>query len=204
MDTNILPLAITMMAGPQIVSAIVLVTGRRPVSASLAFVAAVATAASLGIWLFLQLAAAINLPQSSSGSQDRTVEFVLVGLLIAGAFKTYVNREDAEPPKWMGSLQSASVGKAFLTGLLLIGLMPSDLMVMLTSSVHLHQSGGAWRDAVPFIALTTLIAAVPLVLYLLFRRRAAVAMPKVRRWLDANSWAVNIGVYLLFIYLILN
>ena len=40
MDTAILPLAITMMAGPQILSAIIFVTGSEPVKVSLAYVAA--------------------------------------------------------------------------------------------------------------------------------------------------------------------
>jgi small neutral amino acid transporter SnatA (MarC family) len=43
---ELLPLAITMMAGPQILSAIVFVTADNPFEVSLAYVAAVATAAT--------------------------------------------------------------------------------------------------------------------------------------------------------------
>jgi hypothetical protein len=39
--------------------------------------------------------------------------------------------------------------------------------------------------------------------YLLFRHRAQRAMPKVRDWMNANSWLVNIIVYIIFILLIL-
>jgi hypothetical protein len=39
--------------------------------------------------------------------------------------------------------------------------------------------------------------------FLLFRRRASVVMPKVRDWMNANSWVVNIVVSVLFILLIL-
>jgi len=39
--------------------------------------------------------------------------------------------------------------------------------------------------------------------YLLFRRRAQQAMPKVRDWMNKNSWLVNIIVYVVFILLIL-
>jgi hypothetical protein len=39
--------------------------------------------------------------------------------------------------------------------------------------------------------------------YLLFHRRAQRAMPKVRDWMNANSWLVNIIVYVIFILLIL-
>jgi hypothetical protein len=51
--------------------------------------------------------------------------------------------------------------------------------------------------------LTVLIAALPILAYLLFRRRAEAAMPKVRDWMNANSWLVNIIVFGIFIILIL-
>jgi hypothetical protein len=41
---------------------------------------------------------------------------------------------------------------------------------------------------VPFIAATIFIAALPALSYLLFRHRAARAMPKVRDWMNTNSW----------------
>jgi len=55
MDTAILPLAITMVAGPQILSAIIFVTGDEPVKVSLAYVAGVglAAAASVLFWYLL-------------------------------------------------------------------------------------------------------------------------------------------------------
>jgi hypothetical protein len=47
------------------------------------------------------------------------------------------------------------------------------------------------------------VAALPLLFYLLFHRRAQELMPKVRDWMNTNSWLVNIIVYLIFIVLIL-
>jgi hypothetical protein len=38
----------------------------------------------------------------------------------------------------------------------------------------------------------------------LFRKRAEVAMPKVRDWMNSHSWVINIFVYLVFIALILS
>ena len=65
------------------------------------------------------------------------------------------------------------------------------------------QMGSSLVDALPFIAATTLIAALPLIGYLLFGRRAREAMPKVRDWMNANSWVVSIIAYGIFIVLIL-
>ena len=53
MNLQILPLAITMMAGPQIMSAIIFVTASKPVRLSAAFLATVAIAATVGVAIFL-------------------------------------------------------------------------------------------------------------------------------------------------------
>jgi hypothetical protein len=57
--------------------------------------------------------------------------------------------------------------------------------------------------ALPFIGATVLIAAFPLLLYLLFQRRAKRLMPKLRDWMNSTSWMVNIIVCGVFILLIL-
>ena len=49
MNTDILPLAITMMAGPQIMSAIIFVTSERAVKNSIAFVLGVLIATTIGV-----------------------------------------------------------------------------------------------------------------------------------------------------------
>jgi hypothetical protein len=66
------------------------------------------------------------------------------------------------------------------------------------------QNNGGLIAALPFIADTVLVAALPLLLYLLFYRRAQRVMPKVRDWMNANSWLVNIIVCGVFILLILS
>lgn len=59
-------------------------------------------------------------------------------------------------------------------------------------------------EALPFVAATTLVAALPLLAFLLFHRRAVRTMPKVRDWMSTQSWLVNILVCLIFIALILS
>ena len=117
--------------------------------------------------------------------------------------KAFLGRETAEPPKWLGSLHDSGWQHAFRLGLLLILLMPSDLLIAMTTGVHLQSGGHPYSAALPFVGLTAVIAALPVIFYLLFRRRATTAMPKVRDWMNANSALVNIAVYVLFIVLIL-
>src|SRR5215210_2172164 len=107
MSLQILPLAITMMAGPQIMSAIIFVTTSKPVKLSAAFLAAVAIAATVGLAIFFVLANNFSLGDSNnSGSTGNIIQYVLVGLLVLLSIKNYVRRETIEPPKWLGTLQS--------------------------------------------------------------------------------------------------
>jgi len=208
MNLQILPLAITMMAGPQIMSAIIFVTASKPVKISASFIAGVAIATTVGIAIALTLVSllgsSLSLGDSSdNGSTGHVIQYLLVGLLVAFAVKNYLGRESVEPPNWLGALMSADWQRAFKTGLLVILLMPSDIIIMLTVGVNLVQSGGGLIAALPFIGATILVAALPLLLFLLFHRRAQRLMPKVRDWMNSNSWLVNIIVCGVFIVLIL-
>jgi small neutral amino acid transporter SnatA (MarC family) len=60
MNVEILPLALTMMAGPQIMSAIIFVTHERAVPISTAFVAGVALATAVGVSIAAGVAALLG------------------------------------------------------------------------------------------------------------------------------------------------
>jgi Sap, sulfolipid-1-addressing protein len=95
-----------------------------------------------------------------------------VGLLLALAIRTYRHRETAQPPKWLGGLLEASPGRAMATAFLLVFAMPTDVASMLTAVSTLQQHGDSLVAATPFFALTLLIAALPLLAYLLLGSRA--------------------------------
>ena len=182
---------------------VVLITAPRPVKVSAAFVVGVAIATTIGVLVALALASVLGESvslgsPSSNGSLGHIIQYLMVGLLIFLAVKSYLGRETAEPPRWMGALQNADPRRAFTTGLLLIWVMPSDLIIMLTVGVNLAHNGVS-----PVAAATALVAALPLLAYLLFRGRAKRLTPKVRDWMNANSWLVNIIAYVAFIALIL-
>ena len=207
MSLAVLPLAITMNAGPQIMSAIIFVTASKAVKLSASFIVGVAVATTVGVAIALALVSLLGngLPlgdSSDNGSTGHLIQYVLVGLLVAMAVKNYVRRETVEPPRWLGTLMSADAKKALMTGLLVILVMPSDIIVMLTVGANLAQNNAGFITALPFIAATVLVAALPLLVYLLFHRRAQRLMPKVRDWMNTHSWLVNIIVCVVFIVLI--
>jgi Sap, sulfolipid-1-addressing protein len=208
MNLAILPLAITMNAGPQIMSAIIFVTARKPLKLSAYFLAGVVIAVTVGLTITYTLATALGNgialgDSSNGGSLGNLIQYLLVGLLVFLSIKNYVGRETIEPPRWLGALQNAGPRTAFTTGLLLLSVFPSDFVILVTVGVNLAQNNASLLAAVPFIAATVFIAALPVLSYLLFRRRAQRVMPKVRAWMNTNSWLVNIIVYVIFIVLIL-
>src|SRR5215208_1979168 len=210
---SVIPLAITMNAGPQIMSAIIFVTATKPLKLSAYFLGGVVIAVTVGVTitytitytLATVLGNSVSLGDSSdSGSLGNIIQYVLVGLLVLLSIRSYVNRETSEPPRWLGAMQNATPRTAFMAGLLLLSVFPADFVVLITVGLNLAQNDASLLAAVPFVAATILIAAFPVLSYLLFHRRAQRAMPKVRDWMNANSWLVNIVVYIIFILLILS
>jgi Sap, sulfolipid-1-addressing protein len=208
MSLAVIPLAITMNAGPQIMSALIFVTANKPLKLSAYFLGGVVIAVTAGVTITYTLASvlgnSVSLGDSSdSGSLGNIIQYLLVGLLIILSIKSYVGRETSEPPRWLGALQNAKPKTAFMAGLLLLSVFPSDFVILVTVGINLAQQNASLLAAVPFMAATVFIAALPVLSYLLFRHRAKRAMPKVRDWMNKNSWLVNIIVYVIFIVLIL-
>lgn len=174
---------------------------------SLAFIAGVAIGVTFGVTITHALASLLGSDSlgdpGDTGAAGTIIQIVLILLLMASIIRNWVKRATIEPPKWLGALMEADEKRAFTLGLLLITIFPSDAVVLLTVGANLEQNSNSAVDALPFIGLTVLIAALPLLGYLLFRRRAIQFMPEVRDWMNSNSWAINIIVCAIFILLIL-
>ena len=208
MNLQIVPLAITMMAGPQIMSAIIFITALKPLKLSAAFISGAALGSTAGLAITFTLATLLGNSISLGDPSDSTstghiIQYLLVALLVFLAIKSFVRRESSEPPRWLGTLQNAKPRTAFTTGLLLLSVFPSDFIVLVTVGVNLVQNDASFVAGLPFLILTVFIAALPALFYVLFHRRAQRVMPKVRTWMNTNSWLVNIIVYVIFIWLIL-
>lgn len=210
MQLDILPLAIATMVGPQILAAIIFITSRRSaVKVSLAYLAGILFATSTFITAVFVVARLLGLSADAAGHGPKklnALEIILVGALIIISIRSYLGRATAKPPKWLAKLEDTPSRGAFKLGLLLIYFMPTDVIVMITVGLHLAGHGSQPSDIlaiIPFLAIVLAIASAPLLSYIAFRRRAAALMPKVRDWMQANSWLVNIIIYVFFIVLIL-
>jgi threonine/homoserine/homoserine lactone efflux protein len=193
---TILPMAFVMSAGPQIVTAIFLATSRDARRNSLAFLLGVAAATTIGVTVFYFLGGEIAGEKEDS---KNWLDWLIIGLLAFLAVRVYVKRNETEPPKWMGRLQKATAAFALGIGFVLYLLMPTDLISMATAGSYIARQGEPWWHVFGFVALTLLIAGLPLTLLLVLGRRAERLLPRIRRWMNDNSWIVNEAVILFFL-----
>jgi len=196
---HILPLALIMVMGPQILTSIFLVTSREPVKNSLAMLvgAALAVCASVLIWYGLVNVLDIK---GREGSGASTADYVVAGLLVLLAIHVFRGRGTAKVPKWMTALQEAEPRRAFTLGFVLILLMPTDIIAVIATVNYLHGHHFGQVHAWTLLAATVGLLSIPLIAYLLLGRRAREAMPGVREWLTSHAWLVNLIVIVYFTY----
>ena len=126
-----------MVAGPQIPSSFFFATREdwRPTSG------AYVLGAAISISIIVTLAFLLSDGATSSGASDKTLYHVVLALLLYGMLNTFRTRKTAEPPKWMGRLQTATPRFAFKLGFLLLGVFPSDLITSISVGSFLNASG---------------------------------------------------------------
>jgi Sap, sulfolipid-1-addressing protein len=195
---QVLPLALIMVMGPQILTAIFLVTSREPVKNSIAMLIGVVAAACLSVAIWYGLVKALDIAPKGEGGPT-TVDYVVAGLLAVLAIHVFRGRRTAELPGWMKTLQEAEPRRALTLGFLLILLMPTDIIAVISTVQFLHDHSDNALHAWPVIAATTLLMALPILTYTLFGRRAREAMPGIREWLTTHGWLVNLIVIAYFI-----
>jgi hypothetical protein len=197
----ILPLAFVMIAGPQLISAVFLATSVGWRRNSLAYLAGAAFSITLFVtaaYLAAEIFKGDDFDPESSSKGD-TLDIVVLVLLVVLALVVFRGRKKSEPPKWMGKLQSATPGLSLKLGALLLGIFPTDIITSVTVGLHLSREEEPWTHTLPFIGLTLLLLAVPAILVVVLGKRAQEVLPKVRDWMNTNSWIVSEIVIVFFI-----
>jgi hypothetical protein len=124
--------------------------------------------------------------------------FLLV-LLLAAMVHTFLTRKTAEPPKWMGELETATPRTSFRLGLLLLGLFPANILTSAAVGAYLANHGASWWRTLPFVLLTLLFLALPALLLLVAGNRGQAFLPKLRDRMNSHSWVVSEIVLVFFI-----
>jgi Sap, sulfolipid-1-addressing protein len=199
---KILPLAFVMVAGPQIISAFFFATSDswKRVSAAYVFGAAISITAVVSAAYFLA-----NGADSGEGDSGlNAIDYVVLVLLVFAAVHTYRSRNQSEPPKWMGKLQTATPKMTLVLGFLLLGFFPSDIVTSISVGSFLGNHGDSWWEILPFVGLTLLLLASPALAVAVLGQRAQTVLPKVRDWMNTNSWIVSEVVIAFFVVIVLS
>jgi hypothetical protein len=197
---QILPLCLIMVMGPQILTAIFLITSERVVKNSLAMIVGVLAAAILGLTIWSIVVRAVGVDEPSASDGPTTMDYIVSALLALLAVRVWMTRGEADVPKWMSALQSAEPRRAFSLGFLLILLMPTDIVATISTAHVINEAGDDAVDGWPLVAGTVLLMAIPFLAYTALGNRARKAMPGIKGWLTTHSWLINLVVLLYFIY----
>jgi threonine/homoserine/homoserine lactone efflux protein len=194
---KVLPMTFVMIAGPQILSAIFLATSENWKRNSIAYI----SGAALSITALVSASYFFINGLKDEGASDEAIYVVILVLLLLAAIHTYAKREESEPPKWMGTLQTADAKFSFRLGFLLLGIFPTDILTSIAVGQSLANDGSPWWHSALFVGLTLFLLAIPMLALFAFGERAQTAIPKVRDWMNNNSWIVSEAVIGLFIAL---
>jgi len=191
-----------MIAGPQIISAFFFATSDTWRASSAAYV----VGAILSITIVTGAAYLLGVGATGEGDTSSgisTIDAIVIVLLLFAMFKQFEHRHQTEPPRWMGKLESATPKFALVLGFLLLGVFPSDLVTSISIGGHTADRGDSYVTILPFIGLTALLLAGPALMVLVLGERAHTILPKIRDWMDTNSWIISEVVLVFFIVIIL-
>jgi Sap, sulfolipid-1-addressing protein len=200
---KVLPLAFVMVAGPQIISSFFFATSEAWKKLSVTYVLGAAISISLVVGASYLLAKGATSSQEEGESGLRPLDYVILALLLIAMIRNYLGRKQSEPPKWMGKLQHATPKTSFVLGFLLLGFFPSDLITAFSVGAFLAHNGDRYGQVLPFLGLTLLFLAAPALGVALMGHRAQAVLPKVRDWMNDNSWLVSEVVLAFFIVIVL-
>jgi len=194
---KVIPLAFVMIAGPQILSAIFLATSESWRRDSAAYI----LGAAISVTTVVTLAFVLSTGASNQGASGDTLDIIFMVLLVVAGLHTFLTRKTSKPPKWMGKLETAQPKLAFQLGFLLLGVFPTDILTSFAVGGTLARHGDPWWHVLPFLAVTLLLLAVPSLLLVFLGQRGQRLLPKVRDWMNDNSWIVSEIVIGLFVVL---
>jgi hypothetical protein len=200
---KVLPLAFVMVAGPQIISAFFFATSEQWKKLSGAYVLGAGVSISLVVAVSYLIAKGATSGSEEAESGLRPLDYVILALLVFAMVRNYLGRKQSEPPKWMGRLQHATPKTALVLGFLLLGFFPSDVVTSFSVGAFLAHNGDTILQALPFVGLTLLLLGSPALGVLLLGHRARTTLPKVRDWMNDNSWIVSEVVLVFFVVIIL-
>ncbi|MEU2079851.1 GAP family protein [Streptomyces sp. NPDC013489] len=201
-----LPAALAVALSPFPVIAIVLIlSGAQGRRNGLLFTAGWITGLAITATLVAVLFGAADDPESTSSAIADWGRVVAGGALIVLGVRKWWKRprtgEQAEPPRWMASLDDATASRAFFLGALLSGANPKNLVLTASAAASIVEAGahdvGLAVAVVVFVLVASCTVLGAVCLRLAGGQRSATFLDSVRQFMVTNSTVIVVLVLLL-------
>lgn len=202
-ESTIIPLSLTIMLGPQILVAMLLITRKDAIKSSLTYILSLVLTLVCITYFYYKIIDLTSFHKIAISGKP-VIKYILVGILLIILMGTIKNRKKiTESPKWMTNVLSCSLKKIALFGFMLIALMPADVAIEFTIGNLLNTSKAHFTSIIPFFIAVLIIASMPLLVYLSLGKKGPEKMEKTNTWLNTHGYIINIVVLLLYIFLLL-
>ena len=203
---EILPYAVAAsISGIAIVAIILMLVTPKAKTNGTAFAAGYVLGFALVGTIVLVFAGGKDYSSGSGPTQTVSIIKLLLGLLLlVAAGRQWRGRpragETPKLPKWMGTIDSFTVGKSFGIGFLLSAVNPKNLAMSVAAGLAIAQAGIPTGQEVAVLIIYVLIGAStvlgPVVVYFAMGDRAATILAGWRKWLEENNAVVGAVVLL--------
>jgi threonine/homoserine/homoserine lactone efflux protein len=196
---NLLPAALGVALSPvPIIATVLMLMSNRPRRTAPAF--ALGWVVGLVLVMVVVLAAAGSNGLDTSGTSDTTfwVKLVLGLLFLALGLRTWLHRprpgEVAEPPAWMGRLDSLSPLTALGLGAALSGINPKNLALTASAAVAIAAGDLSTTQTVVcvvvFVIIGSLLVVGPVVAFLVVGDRTAAPLQALKTFMEVHNAAI--------------
>ncbi|MFB7781146.1 GAP family protein [Streptomyces vinaceus] len=201
-----LPAALAVALSPfPLIGIVLILSGTQGRRNGLLFAAGWMAGLTIAATVVAVLLGGADAPESASSDVADWGRVLAGGALIVLGVRKWWGRpragEQAEPPRWMASLDDATAGRALLLGALLSGANPKNLVLTASAAASIVEAGAHDVGLAAAVALFVLIASSTVLgavgMHLAGGRRAATFLDGVRQFMVTNSTVITVLVLVL-------
>lgn len=192
---DLLTIGVGIAISPLVIVAVILMaTAGKGRSTGTAFVLGcyAFTVAFIGALVLIGRGVDAEKPDSGPNITIDVIELVIGAGLLVLAYRQWRRRGEHTTPKWMDSLDSLTIGKAFVIGVLISGpLSPKDLPLLVAAGGRVSQADISTASTVAVILIFGVIsvigALIPWLMSVIAPGSVEAKLAGVRTWLVFNS-----------------
>lgn len=196
---SIIPLALVMVTGPQILTSILIATQSKwKKQASLFLIGS-----TLGMATVISVAYFTGFSLGKNSNGNGILKAIIVCLLAYLIVTTYLNRNVKKQSKILDKLQNLNDKTVFAAGLFLMSIFPTDLITNLSvGSTLAYRDKPLWLSLV-FIFVTLILLGLPFIFRLVFPKKADSLISQLKQYMKDYAWVINEIILILILVMTL-